>query len=63
MWRHLRGADCLGGVGFTMSLFIAHLAFVNPSYTDQAKMGVLVASTIAGLIDWAVLSRKAHCTW
>ena len=49
-WRHLMSAGCLGGFGFTMSFFIACLAFENPAYTDQAKMGVLVASTIAGLI-------------
>ena len=55
-WRHLLGAGCLGGIGFTMSLFIAHLAFESPVYMHQAKMGVLAASVIAGLIGWTVLA-------
>jgi len=55
-WRHLLGAGCLGGIGFTMSLFIAHLAFESPVYMHQAKMGVLAASVIAGLIGWMVLA-------
>jgi NhaA family Na+:H+ antiporter len=59
-WRHLLGAGCLGGIGFTMSLFIAHLAFESPAHTDQAKMGVLAGSVIAGLTGWVVLSRQTH---
>ena len=47
--RHLIGAGCLGGIGFTMPLFIAHLAFESPVYMHQAK-GVLAASVIARLI-------------
>jgi len=57
-WWHLLGAGCLGGIGFTMSLFIAHLAFENPVYIHQAKMGVLAASVIAGLTGWIVLARR-----
>ncbi|MGB2987948.1 MAG: Na+/H+ antiporter NhaA [Phycisphaerae bacterium] len=57
-WRHLLGAGCLGGIGFTMSLFIAHLAFERPVYIYQAKVGVLAASVIAGLVGWAVLARR-----
>ena len=59
-WRHLLGAGCLGGIGFTMSLFIAHLAFESPVYIRQAKMGVLAASVIAGVLGWAVLARRAR---
>jgi NhaA family Na+:H+ antiporter len=58
-WRHLLGAGCLGGIGFTMSLFIAHLAFESPVYIRQAKTGVLVASVIAGVLGWGVLARGA----
>lgn len=58
-WRHLLGAGCLGGIGFTMSLFIAHLAFESPVYIHQAKIGVLAASVISGLVGWAVLARRA----
>jgi NhaA family Na+:H+ antiporter len=59
-WRYLLGAGCLGGIGFTMSLFIAHLAFDNPVYIHQAKLGVLAASVIAGLLGWSVLARESH---
>ncbi len=56
-WRHLWGASCLAGVGFTMSLFISSLAFKNSLELDsQAKLGVLLASIIAGLIGFVVLS-------
>jgi NhaA family Na+:H+ antiporter len=58
-WRHLLGAGCLGGIGFTMSLFIAHLAFERAAYANQAKIGVLAASILAGLLGWVVLARRS----
>jgi Na+:H+ antiporter, NhaA family len=46
----------LGGIGFTMSIFIAELAFKNfPQYLLMAKTGVLVASTIAGVTGYCIL--------
>ncbi len=47
-WRHLIGAGFLGGIGFTMSLFIAALAFPEPDQLNVAKAAVLVASVLAG---------------
>lgn len=47
-WRHLIGAGFLGGIGFTMSLFIAALAFPEPDQLNIAKAAVLVASVLAG---------------
>jgi NhaA family Na+:H+ antiporter len=47
-WRHMYGVAWLGGIGFTMSLFVAELAFPDPSLEDAAKLGILVASAIAG---------------
>jgi NhaA family Na+:H+ antiporter len=48
-WRHLSGAGILGGIGFTMSIFIANLAFVgNAETTNASKMAILFASLIAG---------------
>lgn len=57
-WRHVLGAGCLAGIGFTMSLFIKDLAFENPEYARQAKLGVLAASVIAGVLGWAILARR-----
>jgi NhaA family Na+:H+ antiporter len=52
-WRHLSGAGILGGIGFTMSIFIANLAFVgNAEATNAAKMAILFASLIAGTSGW-----------
>lgn len=46
-WKHLLGAAWLGGIGFTMSLFIGQLAFQDPTYVEQAKLGILLASIIS----------------
>lgn len=50
----LAGAGMLAGIGFTMSLFIANLAF-DGAPLAAAKLGVLVASLIAGTAGMAVL--------
>lgn len=39
----------LADIGFTMSLLISGLAFRNPSFIEQAKYGILIASVIAGI--------------
>jgi NhaA family Na+:H+ antiporter len=44
---------CLGGIGFTMSIFIATLAFEEASLLAAAKCGVLLASAIAGALGLA----------
>ena len=55
-WRALHGVSWLGGIGFTMSLFIAGLAFPGaPELLDSAKVGILVASMLAGLVGWMLL--------
>ena len=54
-WGDLYGAACLGGVGFTMSLFIAELAFETPALGAEAKIGILSASLIAALWGVSVL--------
>jgi NhaA family Na+:H+ antiporter len=57
-WRVLHGCSWLGGIGFTMSLFIAMLAFGDPDLLESAKKGILLASVLAG-IGAAVLLRRA----
>jgi NhaA family Na+:H+ antiporter len=55
-WRTLHGVAWLGGIGFTMSLFIAGLAFgAQPALLTAAKLGVLLASVLAGSIGWTLL--------
>ncbi|MBC7791371.1 MAG: Na+/H+ antiporter NhaA [Anaerolineae bacterium] len=60
-WRALHGVSWLGGIGFTMSLFIAELAFGRGELLDDAKVGILAASAIAGIVGWTaiVLSARA----
>ena len=57
---HVHGVAWLGGIGFTMSLFIAGLAFASPALLDVAKLGILGASTVAGIVGFLMLrfSRK-----
>jgi NhaA family Na+:H+ antiporter len=51
------GAGLLGGIGFTMALFITALAFGDSTLASGAKVGVLAASVIACVLGLAVLSR------
>ncbi len=55
-FRHIFGASFLGGVGFTMSLFIANLAFPqNPVYLNAAKAGIIMGSFVSGLAGFLVI--------
>ena len=56
-WSHLYGASILGGIGFTMSLFIGDLAFPDPDMLQQTKLGILLASILSGLIGYFVLKK------
>ena len=51
-WAGVLVAGCLGGIGFTMSIFIATLAFPQPELLAAAKQGVLLASLLAGVIGF-----------
>ena len=54
-WGHLLGAAWLGGIGFTMSLFIAQLAFAEEGAIASAKIGILAASAVSAAIGLAWL--------
>jgi NhaA family Na+:H+ antiporter len=47
-WRHMLGAGVLAGIGFTMSLFIATLGFVQPDVLTSAKLAILLGSLVSG---------------
>ena len=54
-WRHITGASFLGGIGFTMSIFITLLAFNDAGVVQISKIAVLFSSVIAGVIGYLVL--------
>ena len=55
-WSHLVGAGMLGGIGFTMAIFIGSLAFAgDPVSIDASKLAVFVASLVAGVLGYAWL--------
>jgi NhaA family Na+:H+ antiporter len=56
-WSAMTGIGLLAGIGFTMSLFIASLAFPDPALLNQAKVGVLAASVVASQAGLAFLTR------
>ncbi|MCL1798605.1 MAG: Na+/H+ antiporter NhaA [Eggerthellaceae bacterium] len=58
-WTHMLGAGILGGVGFTMAIFVANLAFSDPAIVVTAKLGILSASAIAGVLGFMFLYIQA----
>lgn len=61
-WKDLLGAGFLGGIGFTMSIFITLLAFDNAHVIDSSKIAILLSSLVAGIIGfvWLKLVLKRH---
>ncbi|MBI4005941.1 MAG: Na+/H+ antiporter NhaA [Gammaproteobacteria bacterium] len=57
-FRHMIGAGFLGGIGFTMSIFITLLAFDNPEIIASSKITILLTSLLAGAIGFLVLNRR-----
>ena len=57
-WRQLCGAGALGGIGFTMSLFIAGIAFPDNGVYAAAKIAIFLASLIAGAAGVLILWPK-----
>ncbi len=58
-WKHVLGVGFLGGIGFTMSIFIAVLAFGDPAMIDQAKMAILAGSLVSGVTGYLFLFRSS----
>ncbi|KIO50589.1 Na+/H+ antiporter NhaA [Flavobacterium hibernum] len=61
-WAHILGAGMLGGIGFTMSIFITILAFHDPEIIVFSKIAILIASILSGLFGFVylkyILTRK-----
>jgi NhaA family Na+:H+ antiporter len=58
-WRHLAGGGFLAGIGFTMALFIADLAFPDDALLRSAKVGVLLGSLASAVIGLTILGTAA----
>jgi len=54
-WKNIIGAGFLGGIGFTMSIFVTLLAFDNDDMVNNSKIAILIASFIAGIIGFIFL--------
>lgn len=61
-WSHIIGAGFLGGIGFTMSIFITLLAFNDSAIVQSTKITVLLSSLFAGSVGYLILSRLAPAT-
>lgn len=62
-WTQLLGAGCLAGIGFTMSIFIANLAFAGqPETITASKMAILVASSISAILGFTWLQATRRWT-
>lgn len=57
-WKHIIGAGFLGGIGFTMSIFITLLAFDNPEIVQSSKISILISSFLAGIVGFLILNRQ-----
>ncbi|MFQ3576595.1 MAG: Na+/H+ antiporter NhaA [Cytophagales bacterium] len=54
-WKHVAGMGFLAGIGFTMSIFVANLAFTDENMIDTAKIVIIFSSTLAGLVGYYFL--------
>lgn len=54
-WFHMLGASILGGVGFTMAIFVANLAYTDEMHIATAKLAILAASLLAGVLGFVFL--------
>ncbi len=56
-WGQIWGVSLLGGIGFTMSIFISELAFMDPDMIEEAKIAIFIASILAGICGFLILQR------
>jgi len=56
-WGQLWGVSCLGGIGFTMSIFISELAYTDNAMIDDAKIAIFVASILSAIFGALILNK------
>jgi NhaA family Na+:H+ antiporter len=61
-WSQYYGLSLVTGIGFTMSLFIGSLAFIDPEYQTSVRLGVLIASLLAGILGYITLRVTTKST-
>ena len=59
-WSHVVAIGATAGIGFTVALFVAGLSFDDPDLLRSAKLGILAASTAAGILGYTLLRRTAR---
>ncbi|HMR18149.1 MAG TPA: Na+/H+ antiporter NhaA [Sphingobacterium sp.] len=59
-WKQIFGVALLGGIGFTMSIFIAMLSFDDVNIIEEGKLAILIGSLLAGIIGYLYLSSLAR---
>jgi NhaA family Na+:H+ antiporter len=55
-WFHITGAGILGGIGFTMSLFISGLSFAEAEFAELSKLGIIMGSLVSAVLGLLLLS-------
>lgn len=57
-WKSILGVSCLGGIGFTVSLFIANLSFgtADLEILNQARLGIIIGTIVSGLMGYYLLN-------
>ncbi len=59
-WSQMAGVASLAGIGFTVSLFISGLAFEDPTFVDQSKLGILVGSIMAAVLGTILIRASSR---
>ena len=59
-WKKIYAASVLAGIGFTMSLFIANLAFSSPELLNISKVGILTGSLLSGIVGFIILKSALN---
>jgi len=59
-WKDILGAGMVAGIGFTMSIFMATLAFTEPAMQVTAKVSIIAASTLAGILGYVYLLNRSR---